>query len=152
MAGWMYRKARGRVGSDPSGEFVPININQTIVKGDIVVISAGMGSKAANAPGSGTIMGIACSGLVVGGTRDADDRIQVIYAGGVEWEVPVWQGGTKKTFAATDIGSAFDIKADTHSIDPDTTSASMILVGYDNTNKTARVVIKESAIALGLTG
>lgn len=61
-------------------------------------------------------------------------------------EIDVYTGGTKKTFADSDIGSTFDIKTveNEHFIDPDdTTTALFILVGYDNYRAVAYVTVPQ---------
>lgn len=122
-----------------------VNINQTIVEGDLLVISSGKISKA-GAAASG-IIGFAKSAITTGGTVTAADKVQVaIYPSRGILRV-TFTPGTKTTITDADMyGTYFDIDANQKMLLDDTTGGMLAVVAYDNTAKWADVVIKESAL------
>jgi hypothetical protein len=123
-----------------------INANQTIVDGDLIVISSGKGSKAGAA--ASAIFGIAKGAITTGGTVTADDAIPVMPINEKSVLRMGYSGSTNTSVDASEMyTTAYDITDTTQKVNlDDTTGGMMLIVGYDNTAKTVDVVVKKSAL------
>lgn len=128
--------------SSPIYRYVPVNANQTIVKGSIVVKSTGKASVAADAAAAGTVWGIAAEDVTTGGSVTAADVVLIDVNPGSIYEMPHNTTGTKTTLSNSDIGTAFDlINAYTADLD-DTTGGFVECVGFSNERNTIFAQIK----------
>ncbi len=129
-------------GTSPIYKRVPVNINQTIYKGSIVVKTTGKASAAADAAATGTVWGVSSEDIVTGGTVTAADTILIDVNPASIYTMPFFSTGTKTSFTDSDIGTLFDLKADAYTLDPDdTTGGTLELSDYNNSLKTASVLI-----------
>ncbi len=116
-------------GSGPILKDVPVNINQTIVKGSLVVKTTGKASVIGDAPSAGTVWGVAYQAITTGGTVTAADVIKIDVNPMSVYEMPHNTTGSKTTLTASDIGSVFDcLNAYSADLD-DTTGGVLELMG-----------------------
>lgn len=129
-------KFKGSVdGSAPILREFLVNNTQTIVAGDIVVLSTGKASIAADAAGAGTVIGISHSSIVTTTATD-DDIILVdvnpnsIYRMGYIGANPT-------------VGTKYDMGAAAYQFDGDDSTGGYIQVvgNVDTTNKFADVIL-----------
>lgn len=124
-------------GSSPIYKEFPVNINQAIQCGDIVVMTGNKASLAADAAGAGTVLGVAAGPIVTGGTVTAADKILVdvnpnsIYRMG-------YIGAATPT-----IGTKYDLGDAAYQFDADDTTGGFIQVeaNIDKTLKMADVIL-----------
>ncbi|MCU7521934.1 MAG: hypothetical protein HF312_17095 [Ignavibacteria bacterium] len=131
--------------TQPNEVRVKIAASQTILAGDLISITSGKGVKA-GAAATG-ILGIATQDITTGTTVTDADAILVIAINERSVVRMSYVGTTKTSLVDTDMYlTAFDIDANQNINLDDTTGGAMLVVGYNNTNKTADVVIKRSAL------
>jgi len=118
-----------------------------VLKGQLAMVSSNTAIDAAEGQSTAVLIGIA---------QDDYDASEVGYfedIRGALVELPIYQGGATDTFAAADIGKAFDIYVDGTSgemyIDPnDTTGAMAVVYSYNNDKQTAIVRFLSALIYL----
>ena len=121
---------------------IPIVTNAAVVEGDILAITSGLVGPLSAADSA--VIGLAMSDAASGAS------VQVLLIGPMSViRVPFKSSvPTKTTLAAADrFGTAFDwVAADTAMDLDDTTGGILRVVGYNNTAKTADVVVDASAL------
>lgn len=132
--------------SQPMVEKVHIGASQTIKAGNLLDISSGLSVKAAAT--ASAIIGIALADITTGDAVGDDDQIPVLILNTESVVRCKYTGSTKTSLTAADkFGTAFDIAVDgttgaqTLNLD-DVTGGLLLVVGYNNDNDTADVVIK----------
>lgn len=148
MAGFEFAYMQG--GGVPWIKKLPGKASEVIVRGYCVNVESGLLCAAAAADTA--IAGIANESV----TPSADgELVEVVMAtANTVFRVPFDADGTKKTLTNADLGTAFDLHSGAlNTIDLDDTTGGMwIVVGYDNTNLRAYVVLdrdKASVLAGG---
>lgn len=127
---------------------VNIDINQTIVIGDLILIDATTRKGQVGVAASATLIGIANAAITTGGTVTTADNIPVILLDSAIFRID-YIGTTKTSLVEADLYSTLFDLANKTSIDLDDTTGGMCrVVGYDNTNKTADVVFARANYAL----
>lgn len=124
-------------GTGPIYREFEVNTNQTIVEGDIVVLSSNKVSIAADAAAAGTVLGVAASSIVTGGSVTAADVIKVDIN-------PASIYRSSYTGSATPaVGNKYDLGAAAYQFDSDDTTGGFIQVvgNVDTTNKFADVIL-----------
>ncbi len=121
--------------------------SQTIVAGDLVQINGTSRKVEAAVAASTTIIGIANKSITTT-TATAADIISVTLARGQVVRLAYATGGTKTSFAQTDLyTTAFDLSNKT-TVNPDDTTGGMCMIqAYDNTNHTVDVIIADANLA-----
>ena len=94
-------------------------------------------------------------GVVVEDSLVADAEVLIHSVVGEILEIDYYASSTKQTFAATDLGTLYDIIADGTTGEQfldldDTTGGFLFLVGYDNDRKKAYVAIDAADILLNV--
>lgn len=133
----------------PVIEWFAVDASQTINEGDFVQIDATSKLLKPAAAASTTIVGVALGSVITGASPSATkDRIPVALARGGLFRV-AYTGSTKTSLATTDkFTTKFDLgTASTVNLD-DTTGGMCYVYNYDNTNKTADVVIATANLIL----
>lgn len=127
--------------NNPSIEWFPVDVSQTINEGDWVQIDSSSRKLEVATAASTTLVGIAAAAITTGGAVTDADRIPVILARFAVIRMPFTAAGSKKTFAQTDLYSTkFDLSNKT-TVDPDDTTGGMMqIVDYDNDALTVDVV------------
>lgn len=130
-------------GSSPIYRKVPVNANQAIVKGSIVVKATNKASVAAAAASAGTVWGVAAESKTTGGTVTAEDVILIDVNPNSIYEMPHNTTGTKTSLTDSDIGTVFDLgsNAFTANLD-DTTGGFLECTGYSAERKTIFAQVK----------
>ncbi|MEO3947628.1 hypothetical protein [Gorillibacterium sp. CAU 1737] len=126
--------------NEPRTAWFDVGASQTINEGDLVVASSGVIVVAAAA--ATAIVGIAAASITTGASPVAGvDRIPVTLVKDAVIRID-YTGTTKTTLAVADkYGTAFDLGTKrTLNLD-DTTGGMLQVIDYNNTNKTADVVI-----------
>lgn len=124
-----------------------VDVNQTINEGDLVQLDATSRWLEVAVAASTTLVGIAQESIVTGGTVTIDDAIDVLPLTNCVIRIP-YTPGTKTSLADTDLVSTlFDLASKTNMSLDDTTGGMCSVVGYDNVNDTADVIIAAAAIA-----
>lgn len=115
----------------------PVNDNQTIYTGDIVILSSNKASIAADAQGTGTVLGVSNTSIVTT-TATAADVIKVDVNPHSIYEMVYEGAGTVA------IGTSYDLATAAYTFDStDTTGGYIQVVGnIDTTNKIADVLLK----------
>ena len=133
--------------SQPTVEKVHVAANQTIVVGNLLVVSSGLAAKAAAAPASNTVLGVALADITTGATVGDDDVIPILILTQYAVLRATYLPGTKTSLTAADkFGTMYDIDVDgttgkqTVKLD-DTTGGFLKVIGYDNDNKTVDVIV-----------
>lgn len=136
--------------SQPMVEKVHVAANQTIKAGMLLVVASGLAAKAAAGAAAGTVLGIALADITTGAAVDDDDQIPVLILNSKSVIRCKYTGSQKTSLAAANkFGTAYDIAvngttgAQTLNID-DTNDGFLKVVGYNNTAKTADVVVKHA--------
>ena len=117
-----------------------------IKKGQICYLSSGEAKPTAEGVSTAVILGVA--------VEDCADAATVkLYNPRQQFEAEFYQGGSTDTFAAADVGKAFDIYVDGTTgemyIDPnDTTGAMAVVYSYNNDKQTAIVRFLSALIYL----
>lgn len=141
-----YKRVFGRPDSTAYLHPWPVATNQTITEGMALILSSGLAAKAT--AGSTAILGVAAHDKTTGASVTSADTVLVYLDPNAEFEVG-YTGSTKTSLSDADLGTAFDINTDAISINLDDTTGGMcVVVGYDNTAKTARVKFKSASRAL----
>ena len=124
-------------GTAPIYREYPVNANQTINEGDIVVLDTGKASIAADAPAAGTVLGVSNTSIVTGATPGASDVIKVDINPHSIYEA-TYIGSATPT-----IGAKYDLGTVAYQFDADNTTDGFIQVvgNVDTTNKKADVII-----------
>lgn len=122
-----------------------VGASQTINEGDLVQIDATSRKIVAAVAASTTLVGIANRSITTGASVTSKDNIGVTLLKSVVVRVS-YVGTTKTTLAETDLYTTkFDLN-DKNSINLDDTTGGMCqVIAYDNTQKTADVVISTLA-------
>lgn len=125
-----------------------VDVNQTIVKGDLVQINATSRKLEAAAAASTTLVGIAEADITTGASVTAKDKIPVSLIRGQVFLID-FTGTTKTTLADTDrYTTLFDL-GDKKTLNLDDTTGGMLKVlSYNNTKKTAEVVCATANLAI----
>ena len=113
-----------------------------ISKGELVISSSGI------KPAVAALASQICVGLALEDAA-ATAKVPVLPLQGVVMEIDFTNAGSKKTFADSDLGTEYDFVVTSHDavLDPDDTSCgSLTLVGYDNANLKAYVVLKNTLL------
>lgn len=112
--------------------------SKTIKEGDLVAINAGLLEPAAK---DSAVVGIANEPITTTATVTDGDNISFTPITNIVVRLD-YTGATKTSLTDADIGTAFNLK-DARTVDlDDSASGICTLVGYDNKNKTADVVIE----------
>lgn len=129
-------------GTSPIYKRVPVNINQTIYKGSIVVKTTNKASAAGDAAATGTVWGVSVEDIVTTGTVTAADTILIDTNPASIYDMPFFSTGTKTSFMDSDIGTMFDLKGDAYTLDPDDTTGGFLEVSdHNNARLTVAVLI-----------
>ncbi|WP_199614648.1 hypothetical protein [Paenibacillus alkalitolerans] len=125
---------------------VLVAASQTIEEGDLLQVASGRASTAVAA--STTIIGIALEAVTTGASVDDDDTVLVQLIADAVIRID-YTGTTKTSLANADLyGTAFDLSDEkTINLD-DTTGGMCFVVGFDNTEDTADVVINRANLVL----
>lgn len=126
--------------NEPRTAWFDVGANQTIAEGDLVAASSGLAVAAAAA--STAIIGIAGAPITTGASPVAGvDRIPVTLVKDAVIRID-YTGSTKTTLTAADkFTTLFDLGTKrTLNLD-DTTGGMLQVIDYNNTNKTADVVV-----------
>jgi len=142
----MARFIRSLIGyNDPIEIPWRVAASQTINEGDLVEIDATTRYLKSAVAASTTLAGIAQQSITTGATVTADDKITILPITDVVIRVD-YAGTTKTSLADTDLATTkFDLSNPT-TIDLDATTGMCTVVGYDNTRKTADVIIADANI------
>lgn len=128
-------------GSTPILKLFTVAASQDIKGGELVVLSSNKVAKAAAAAGAGTVLGIAYSNAVTGVSVGADDTILVDVNPNSIYEF-MYEGTVKTSLTNEDHSKAFDLGSNAWTINlDDTTDGYLIVVGHDNDQKIADVLI-----------
>lgn len=124
-------------GTGPIYKEFPVNTNQTIQDGEIVVLSGGKASKAAAAASAGTVLGVSNTSITTGGAVTEDDVIKVDVNPNSLYRMSYIGSATPV------IGTKYDLGAAAYQFDADDTTDGYIQVveKLDTTNKTAVVLL-----------
>ena len=130
-------------GSQPNEVMLKININQSIVAGDLLVIATNKGSKAGAA--ATAVFGIALKDITTGGTVNDTHEIPVLMIN-EKSVLEIGYTGTALTSAAL-WTNAYDINASQVLDTADVTGGFLLPVALPNTAKgTIEVIVKRSAL------
>lgn len=122
-----------------------VGASQTINEGDIVQIDATTRKLVVGVAASTTLVGIANRSITTGASPTAKDNIGVTLFKNAVVRVP-YVGTTKTTLAETDLYTTkFDLNDKTSINLDDTTGGMCQVIAYNNTAKTADVVISTLA-------
>lgn len=121
-----------------------VNTSQTIVEGDIVVLSSNKVSIAADAAAAGTVLGVAASSITTGGSVDSSDTIMVDVN-----PASIYRAGYTGS-ATPAVGNKYDMGAAAYQFDSDDTTGGWIQVvgNVDSTNKYADVILTNRVFGL----
>jgi hypothetical protein len=132
--------------NDPVAVKWRVDVSQTIAAGDLVQIDATSRWLEAAAPASTTLVGIAMQSITTGASVTVADSIDVIPLTGIVIRMD-YVGSSKTSIVDTDLlTTLFDIDNGTEIDLDDTTGGMCSVVGYDNTNDTADVIIATANI------
>lgn len=131
--------------SNPTIMDWPVAANQTITRGALLQLTGGLAAVAS--AGSTSILGVAQAPKTTGASVTNADTVPVLIARNAVFKVG-YTGSTKTSLSSADNGTAFDINADAKSINLDDTTGGMckLFATFDNTAKTAHVVISSAAL------
>lgn len=116
-------------GTQPIYRDVPVNANQTIQKGSIVIKASNKASVATAGPSGNIIWGVAAEDKTTGGTVTAADTVKIDVNPDSVYEIPFQTGGTKTSFTASDIGTLYDLSAsNNYTLNPDDTTGAFLEV------------------------
>ena len=132
----------------PTVVWVPVDVSQTIVNGDLVQIDATSRKLEVAVAASTTIVGVALESITTGVSVTADDQIPVALVRNQVVRIPYATGGTKTSFADTDkYTTAYDL-SNKNLINPDDTTGGMCFVqAYDNDADTVDVIFALASLA-----
>jgi hypothetical protein len=120
--------------------------SQTIKAGDLLQLDATSRYLQVAAAASTTLVGIAQQDYTTGATVTTNDAITVLPLTGAIIRIS-YTGTTKTSLADTDlVTTLFDLSNQTTMNLDDTTGGMCSVVGYNNTRKTADVIIADAAI------
>jgi len=127
-----------RYGADAFAEFRTAKTGTTFAAGDILAYSSSADTVELATAGSTRIAGIAIDGVT---NAVAGQQVQVQINPGAVYRVK-YTPGTKTSLAGSDVGTSFDLASGSKTINLDDTTGGMCkVVAYDNTEKTADVMI-----------
>lgn len=128
--------------NNPDVEYFNVAASQTIAVGDLVQINSTTGLLEVAVAASTTIVGLSNEAITTGATVAATDNIPVVLAKNAIIRINFTTAGTKKTLLQADLFSkSFDLSNKT-TINPDDVTGGMCqVVGFNNANATADVVI-----------
>lgn len=130
-------------GSSPIYREVPVNINQTILKGSIVVKDTGKASVGAAAAAAGAVWGIAAEDKTTGAAVTAEDMVLIDVNPNSVYEMPHNTAGTKTSLTKSDIGTVFDLGANAYTANlDDVTGGFLECTGFSAERKTIFVQVK----------
>lgn len=115
-----------------------VNINQTITRGDYVILSSNKASIGTDAPAANTVLGVSNTDIVTGGTVTAADVIKVDINPASIYRSHYIGTGTVA------VGTLFDMGAAAYEFDSDDTTGGFIQVvdhEIDTTLKEANVLL-----------
>ena len=143
----MARIIRTAIGyNDPIDVTWRVGANQTILEGDLLAIDATSRYLIVAVAASTDLAGIAQQAITTGATVTPDDKITVLPLTDVVIRVD-YVGTTKTTLADTDlVTTLFDLSTATAINLDDTTGGMCSVIAYDNTRKTADVIIADANI------
>ena len=124
-------------GTGPIYREFEVNTSQTIVEGDIVVLSSNKASLAADAAAAGTVLGVAAASKTTGGSVTSADVVKVDIN-------PASIYRCSYTGSATPaVGNKYDMGAAAYQFDSDDTTGGWIQVvgNVDTTNTLADVIL-----------
>jgi hypothetical protein len=115
----------------------PVNANQTITKGMVVVFSSGKVSAGADAATAGTIAGVAMEAVTTGAAVTADDTVTVDVNPFSVFKAPFIGSATPE------LGTAYDFGASATEFDADDTNGGSVIpiADINTTDDTAEVII-----------
>lgn len=123
-----------------------VDASQTIKEGDLVQVNATTGKIVVAAAASTTLLGIANKDITTGASVTAKDNIGVTLLKNSVIRIP-FTGTTKTTLAEADLYTVkFDLGGKNSINLDDTTGGMAQVIAYDNTKKTADVVIAAAAL------
>lgn len=127
--------------------WVLVGDSQTINVGDLVQIDSTSRKLVAAVAASTTIVGIAGAAITTT-TATAADKIPVTLVRNQVVRIPFATGGTKTTFAQTDLyTTAYDLSNKT-TVNPDDTTGGMCYIqAYNNTQATVDVIFAVASLA-----
>ena len=125
-------------GSGPIYKEVPVNANQTILKGSIVVKATNKASVAAAAAAAGTVWGVAAQDKTTGGTVSAADVVKIDVNPMSVYEIPHNTTGTKTSVNKGDVGTVFDLGANAYTANLDDVTGGFLELVDTVTNKPNR--------------
>ncbi len=130
--------------SNPTIMDWPVAASQTITRGTLLALSGGLAAVAAS--GSTAILGVAQAPKTTGVSVTDADTVPVLMARNAVFKVG-YTGTTKTSVSSADNGTAFDINTGALTINLDDTTGGMckLFATFDNTAKTAHVVISDGA-------
>ncbi len=140
VAIWQFAKRDTGTGVPPVSR-IRVNDSQTIVAGDLLIISAKKASKAGAAAAIDTILGVAAEAITTTTATDASIISYYPAQADMVWRAQYLTTGTKTSFTDADLNTVYDIDANTKINPDDTTGGFCELVGYNNTDKVAFVRI-----------
>ncbi len=124
-----------------------VDVNQTINEGDLVQLDATSRWLEVATAASTTLVGVAQESIVTGGAVTIDDTISVLPLTNIVIRI-AYTPGTKTSLADTDlVTTLFDLASKTNMSLDDVTGGMCSVVGYDNDNDTADVIIAAANIA-----
>jgi hypothetical protein len=127
-------------------KYFNVGASQTIKEGDALQIDAATGKVVAAVGGSTTLIGVANKDITTGGTVSAKDNIGVTLFKNSVFRFP-FTGTTKTTLEEADLYTKkFDLGGKNSINLDDTTGGMCQVIAYDNTNKTADVVISAGLV------
>lgn len=107
-----------------------------IKKGQFAILDSGTAIDATEGVSTAILLGVAMDDF------DAGEVCDIYPVSGSQFKLSIYQGGSTDVFTDANVGTPFDILVDTNDtyIDPnDSTGAFLVLMSYDNTEKTAIV-------------
>ncbi len=127
-------------------KYFNVGANQTIKEGDALQIDSATGKVVVAVGGSTTLIGVANKDITTGASPTTKDNIGVTLFKNSVFRFP-FTGTTKTTLAEADLYTKkFDL-GDKNSINLDDTTGGMCqVIAYDNTKKTADVVISTGLV------
>lgn len=140
VAIWQFAKRDSGKGVAPVDR-IRVNDSQTIVAGDLLIMSTKKASKAGAAAAANTILGVAAESITTTTATDADIIRYYPAQSDMVWRVQYLTTGTKTSFTDADLHTDYDVDANTKINPDDTTGGFCELVNYNNTDHVAFVRI-----------
>lgn len=131
--------------NDPIAETWRVAANQTINEGDLVQLNATSKYLEPAVAASTALVGIANESITTGATVTAKDAISITPLSDIVVRIS-YTGATKTSLTDADLHTLFDL-SDATTIDLDAATGMCAVVGYNNTNKTADVIMAADNVA-----